>query len=42
MGNWNSNVEFDGKIANTQIYQDALTAAEIKSNFDAQRGRFGV
>jgi hypothetical protein len=31
-----------GNIANTQIYNRALTAAEIQQNFNANRGRFGI
>lgn len=33
---------FKGKIANTQIYNRALTADEISQNFNATRGRFGI
>jgi hypothetical protein len=33
---------FKGKIANTQIYNRALTADEISQNFNATRGRYGV
>ena len=35
-GNW------DGQIASTQIYNKALTAAQIKQNFNQQRSRFGI
>jgi len=31
-----------GNIANTQIYNRALTAAEIQQNFNALRGRYGI
>ncbi len=31
-----------GRIAQTQIYNRALTAAEVRQNFNAQRSRFGV
>ena len=33
---------FDGRIANVQVYNRALTAAEIQQNFNATRGRFGI
>lgn len=33
---------FNGKIANVQIYNRALSATEIIQNFNATRGRFGV
>ena len=33
---------FNGQIANTQIYNRALTQAEIKQNFEAQAQRFKV
>ena len=32
----------NGRIANTQIYNRALTAAEIQQNFNALRGRYGI
>ena len=32
----------DGKIANVSIYNKALSASEVKQNFNALRGRFGV
>ena len=32
----------DGNVASTQAWSRALTAAEIKQNFNEQRGRFGV
>jgi hypothetical protein len=31
-----------GNISNTQIYNRALTAAEVQQNFNALRGRFGI
>ena len=37
-----SNRHFNGKISSTKIYKKALTASEIKSNFDAHRSRFGI
>lgn len=33
---------FAGRISNTQIYNRALTAAEVSQNFNALRGRFGI
>ena len=33
---------FNGKIANFKIYNRALTASEIKQNFNATRSRFGI
>ena len=33
---------FNGRIAQTQIYNRALTASEIQQNFNALRGRFGI
>ena len=33
---------YNGKIANTLIYNTALTQAEITQNFNAQRTRFGL
>jgi hypothetical protein len=33
---------FQGRIAQTQIYNRALTAAEIQQNFNATRSRFGI
>jgi hypothetical protein len=33
---------FNGRIAQTQIYNRALTAAEIQQNFNTSRGRFGI
>jgi hypothetical protein len=32
----------DGNIACTQAWSRALTAAEIKANFSAQKSRFGL
>ena len=32
----------NGRIANTQIYNRALSAAEISQNFNALRGRYGL
>jgi hypothetical protein len=36
------NYPWDGKIASVRVYDTALSAAEIKNNFDSQRNRFGV
>jgi len=33
---------FNGRIAQTQLYNRALTASEIQQNFNATRGRFGL
>lgn len=33
---------FDGRVALSNIYSKALTAAEVKQNFNALRGRFGI
>jgi hypothetical protein len=33
---------FIGSVANTQIYNRALTAAEVAQNFNATRSRFGI
>ena len=33
---------YKGNIANAQIYNRALSAAEIQQNFNALRGRFGI
>jgi hypothetical protein len=32
----------DGNVSNIQVYNRALTAAEIRQNFNAFRGRFGI
>ena len=32
----------DGKIANVSIYNRTLSASEVKQNFNALRGRFGI
>ncbi len=39
---FNSGRYFTGKIAAFQIYKKVLTAAQIKANFNAHRGRYGV
>lgn len=33
---------FDGNISQTSIYNRALTATEIRKNFNATRGRYGI
>jgi len=33
---------FAGRVANVQIYNRALTAAEVAQNFNALRGRYGI
>ena len=33
---------FDGKISSTQMYNRALSAAEVLQNFNALRGRYGI
>ena len=38
----NGTYQFDGKIANFQVYNKALSAKEESQNFNAQRSRFGV
>jgi hypothetical protein len=41
IGSFNSTERFmNGKIPVTKIYQKALTAAEVKQNYDAQKNRF--
>jgi hypothetical protein len=34
--------EFNGKIYNTKIYDRALSEAEIRQNYNALRGRYGI
>ena len=36
------NYPFSGKMANFIVYNRDITAAEVKQNFDAIRGRFGI
>ena len=33
---------FDGKIGPIKIYNRVLTPAEVRQNFNAYRGRFGI
>tara|TARA_B110000483_G_scaffold108044_1_gene131709 strand:+ start:1723 stop:2367 length:645 start_codon:yes stop_codon:yes gene_type:complete len=43
VGRWYSNSRyFNGDIASAQIYNRALTAAEVAQNFNATRGRYGI
>ena len=39
---YNAQYYLDGKISNVQIYNKGLTAAEVKQNFNALRGRYGI
>ena len=34
--------DFEGKISNVSIYNKALTAQEVKQNYNALKGRFGL
>jgi len=38
----NANSKFNGKVAIARVYDKVLTDEEIKQNFDALRGRFGL
>jgi hypothetical protein len=40
--NSSSGEYWNGKISNVQIYNRALTAAEVKQNFNATRSRYGL
>tara|TARA_S200002703_G_scaffold68715_2_gene59638 strand:- start:149 stop:865 length:717 start_codon:yes stop_codon:yes gene_type:complete len=44
IGSWNHSTgrEYNGKIASLKIYDKALTASEVKQNFNAFRGRYGI
>lgn len=43
MSGYDTNAEiWDGKIANFQLYNRDLSAAEVFQNFEAQRGRYGL
>jgi hypothetical protein len=33
---------WNGRVSNIQVYNRALTASEIRQNFNATRGRFGI
>ena len=37
-----SSRDFNGKISNLSIYNKALTAQEVKQNYNALKGRFGL
>ena len=37
-----ANTNYNGRIANTQIYNRALTPTEILQNYNATKGRFGL
>lgn len=39
---YSSSDAFSGLISNVQIYNRALSAAEIKQNFNSLRGRYGI
>ena len=41
-GNVHNNEYFDGNIALTQIYNRALSAAEVRQNYNATKGRYGL
>jgi len=41
-GNDLDNDPFDGKISQTLAYNRALTASEVKQNYNALKGRFGI
>lgn len=36
------NQYFDGRISNAKIYDKSLTASEVRQNFNALRGRYGL
>lgn len=45
VGSWQSNVTdfpFSGSIASTKVYNRALSAAEVKQNYDALKTRFNL
>jgi hypothetical protein len=45
LGRWNASVSqtfLNGNIANTQIYNRALSSAEVLHNYNALKGRFGL
>lgn len=42
IGEANASQHFGGNIAQSSIYNRALSAAEIKQNYNATRGRFGL
>ena len=40
--NNNNSNEFAGRISNLKVYDRELTALEVKQNFNALKGRFGL
>ena len=45
IGNWQLNrtdMDFQGRIYGISVYNRVLSAAEIKQNFNATRGRYGI
>jgi hypothetical protein len=36
------NYELDGKLSTISIYNRTLSEAEVKQNFEALRGRYGI
>ena len=43
IGTWQgTNYNLTGRVSNVSIYNRALTAAEIKQNYNALKGRFGL
>ena len=40
--NYASTTLFSGNVGTSQLYNKALAAAEVKQNFNALRGRFGI
>ena len=42
IGNDSANEPFNGSTANIQIYNRALSAAEILQNYNAQKSRFNL
>lgn len=40
IGNWQSNLYWDGRISNISIYNRALTANEILANYNSLKGRY--
>ncbi len=42
LGHYNNYSYFDGRMGNISIYNKALTAQEIKQNFESTRSRYGI
>ena len=40
IGNWQSNLYFNGNISNVSVYNRALSADEVRRNYEATVGRF--